>query len=337
MVRISPSCVLLKNRPAAAPDLPVAFEKPLTLYDRQCLQVGQVAGVDTQQLLVVVHGRHDERHRLRLVLLFRCCQIEAFPEFLSGVRPVNDLVTPNHVANEARTLRNGVAGVLVDPPRNELRNPAISVRVAGRSNERPDAAGRTVTGQHIEENLLAEMRQLVEADLADLSALPVVQLFRTLDVREGHLGNLVAVLISKRPRAVGDFALCPVDTVVHLLGFIPQTALGENLLVVLPEDRAAEALDILVSQRRQQQAVGLAAAGRSAVDADVRRGCKKLLLRAELRLQHTDFSLRTLAGRHRPCRLRGDRSEHLRNQRRRRGRLPAAAPTGYACGCSANT
>ena len=56
------------------------------------------------------------------------------------------------------------------------------------------------------------MRQLVEADLADLSALPVVQLFRTLDVREGHLGNLVAVLISKRPRAVGDFALCPVDT-----------------------------------------------------------------------------------------------------------------------------
>src|SRR5258708_40244355 len=62
-------------------------------------------------------------------------------------------------------------------------------RIARRADIRPDAAGRAVAADHVEELMRREMRQFVETDQRDLSALPVVDGGFKLQVRKLDLAG----------------------------------------------------------------------------------------------------------------------------------------------------
>src|SRR5207248_11714032 len=80
-------------------------------------------------------------------------------------------------------------GLRVDPPRQEVGNPTVRVRVARGADVRPHAAGRAVAADHVEELMRREMRQFVETDQRDLSALPVVDGGFKLKVRKLDLAG----------------------------------------------------------------------------------------------------------------------------------------------------
>lgn len=72
---------------------------------------------------------NDTRARLGL---FISCQVELLPQVLLSVGPIHFLIPADEPAYFAASFFNRVAAVLVNPPRYEVRYPAINVRVAGR-------------------------------------------------------------------------------------------------------------------------------------------------------------------------------------------------------------
>src|ERR1700730_16163883 len=93
------------------------------------------------------------------------------------------------IAQNAGTLGDRKPGLRVDPPRQEVGDPAVRVRVARRTDIRPHATGRAVAADHVEELMRREMRQFVETDQCDLSALPVVDGGFKLQVRKLDLAG----------------------------------------------------------------------------------------------------------------------------------------------------
>ena len=93
------------------------------------------------------------------------------------------------------------------------------------------------------------MGQLVKANLADLRALPLVDILISLDVSEGHFGNDVSILVPEPPLASCKLRVRTTDAPVNLYGFIPKSALSKNLIEISAEDGTAEARDILVAER----------------------------------------------------------------------------------------
>ncbi len=65
-------------------------------------------------------------------------------------------------------LLNGITGILVNPPGNQILYPAIRIRLHVAPNIRPDTTCASVTRQHIQEHVLREMGQLIESDVTDL-------------------------------------------------------------------------------------------------------------------------------------------------------------------------
>ena len=70
---------------------------------------------------------------------------------------------------------------------------------------------------------------------------------------------------------------------VHLLALIPEAALGAHLGRGPPEDDRAEPGDVRPLERGEEEAKGLTAPGRSAVDSDVGVGAEEVGLRSGLR------------------------------------------------------
>src|SRR5438477_10224590 len=61
----------------------------------------------------------------------------------------------------------------------------VGVGVAGRTDVRPDAAGRAVAADHVKELMRREMGQFVETDQGNLSPLPVID--RAVELQVGEL------------------------------------------------------------------------------------------------------------------------------------------------------
>ena len=93
------------------------------------------------------------------------------------------------MAQNTGPLGDRQPGLLVDPPRQELGDPAVRIGVARRTDVGPDTAGRAVAADHVEELAHGEMRQLIEADQCDLRALPVVDRGVELQMRELDLAG----------------------------------------------------------------------------------------------------------------------------------------------------
>ena len=193
--------------------------------------------------------RGDEGDRARLLPFFLRLEVKLFPELLPGVRPVQRFIPADEPPDLAAALLDGVSRVLIYPPFDELRHPAIRIRVAGGPDKRGHAAGGAVTGQHVEERLFGEVGQLVKSDLTDLGALPFVDIFIPLDMGEGHLRDDVSVLVPEPPLTSRNLRVSPSDATVDLHGLVPKAALGKNLIEIAAEDGASEAGHILVPQR----------------------------------------------------------------------------------------
>jgi hypothetical protein len=107
----------------------------------------------------------------------------------SGLSPQTSLSLTR--TNQRRTpLRSGNrnAGFLVDPPFDELGDPAVGVGIAGGADVGADPAHRAVPADHVPELLGGEVRQLVEADERDLRPLPIEDGLVVLEVAEADRG-----------------------------------------------------------------------------------------------------------------------------------------------------
>jgi hypothetical protein len=89
-------------------------------------------------------------------------RVSCEPEDDIGAFALRDSIVLRHVgrvanftavflAQNAGTLGDRKPGLRVDPPRQEVGDPAVRVRVARRTDIRPDAAGRAVAADHVEE------------------------------------------------------------------------------------------------------------------------------------------------------------------------------------------
>jgi len=63
------------------------------------------------------------------------------------------------MAQHPGSLGDRKPALRVDPPRQEIGDPAIGVWVAGRTNVRLDATGRAVAADHVKELMSRKMRQ----------------------------------------------------------------------------------------------------------------------------------------------------------------------------------
>src|SRR5690606_20098763 len=100
------------------------------------------------------------------------------------IAPDQRLLIADEPAEDARAVSNRIARLGIDPPPDQIGDPAIRIRVAGRPHIRPRRTGRTVAAEEIEKLRLAEMRQLIEADEGELRPLPVELVLLMLQMRE---------------------------------------------------------------------------------------------------------------------------------------------------------
>ena len=110
-------------------------------------------------------------------------------QLLGPIGPDGLLRDADVIAQHTGALGDRQPGLRVDPPRQEVGDPAVGVGVAGRADVGPHAAGRAVAADHVEELMRREMRQFVETDQRDLRALPVVDGAVELQVRELDLAG----------------------------------------------------------------------------------------------------------------------------------------------------
>src|SRR5215469_4099168 len=268
--------------PGGRPDLPIAAEQPLALERRQRQQPGVVIGVGPEQDRVVEHGCRDKRDADRPWRLEARRQMlrlwQMLHQFLGPVGPDRLLGDTDVVTQHTSPLGDRQSALRVDPPRQEVGDPAIGVRVAGGADVRLDAAGRAVAADHVEELMRGEMGQFIKADQRDLSALPVKDRAVELQVRELDLAAAPPA-----PLAHSDVR-GSAEPGIEVLALIPQPAGVGDLRCRAPEEHRGEVCDPRgVAQRFEDQSDGLSAACRAAIDADVGRAAEKVGLRSGLR------------------------------------------------------
>ena len=202
----------------------------------------------------------------------------ASPPAVGGIAPTPRADQPRW--SSPRRGRNSAApgplgdrqpGLRVDPPRQEVGDPAVGVGVAGSANIGPHAAGRAVAADHVEELVRREMRQLVETDQRDLRTLPVIDGAVELQVREFDLA-------APRPAPLAHSDVWrSANPGIEFLALIPQSAGIGDLRCGAPEEHRGEVRDPGgVAQRLQDQPDRFSAAGRPAVDADIGRAPKEV-------------------------------------------------------------
>ncbi len=178
----------LEIEPGRQPDLPIAAQQPLALEQRQRQQPGEIFRVDPQQSGIVEHRRSDEGDAdwPRRVDAWRKI-LRPYHVLHQVFRPIgpNDLFRDADViAQNAGPLEDRKPALWINPPCQELGDPTVRVRVAGRPNVRLDATVRAVAADHVEELMGREVGQLVETDQRDLGALPAVDRDPKLQMRE---------------------------------------------------------------------------------------------------------------------------------------------------------
>src|SRR5262249_40182642 len=158
-------------------DLPIAAQQPLALEQRQRQQPGEIFRVDLHQSGVVRYPRRDECDAdwsgcidaWRVILWPR----QMLHQVFRSISPNELFSNAEVIAQDRGPLEAWKPGLLINPPCQEVRNPAVRVRVACRSDVRFDTAGRAVTADHVKKLMGREMCQFVETDQCNLSALPV--------------------------------------------------------------------------------------------------------------------------------------------------------------------
>ena len=170
-----------------------------------------------------------------------------FLQLLNAPGKVYRVVQDAHIPHLSAALRDGIAGVLVNPPRYKISHPAIRIGIAGGSNIGPDAASGAVSAQHIEELFSGKVCQLVKAEVTNFCALPALQVIIACDVGEVQAGTT-----SKRPVQLRGHSRHSIrNKVVNLVAGIPEAALGGDLRVVVTEDNTAKTLYASVPQALQ--------------------------------------------------------------------------------------
>ena len=76
-----------------------------------------------------------------------------------------------------------------------------------------------------------------------------MDIFISLNVGKGYLGNDVPILVPEPPLASCVLRVRSTHTSVNLHRFVPEAALGKNLIEIAAEDGAAKAGNILVAER----------------------------------------------------------------------------------------
>jgi len=177
--------------PGGRPDLPIAAKQPLALEQWQRQQPGEIVRVDPQQRRVVEHFGRNERDADRPRKLEAGRQLlrprQVLHQLFRAIGPHDVAGNADVVAQNAGALGDRQPGLRVDPPRQEIGNPTVRVRVAGGADVGPHATGRAVTADHVEELMRGEMRQLIETNEGNLRAPPVVDRGVELQVREFDL------------------------------------------------------------------------------------------------------------------------------------------------------
>jgi len=108
-------------------------------------------------------------------------------QFFWPIGPFDLAGNADVIAQNPGPLGDGLPALRVNPPRQEVGDPAVRIRIAGGTDVRPDPAGRAVAADHVEELMRREMRQLIETNQRDLSALPIVNSGFKLQVRKFDL------------------------------------------------------------------------------------------------------------------------------------------------------
>jgi len=178
---------------------------------------------------------------------------------------------PNVIAQHAGAFEDWQPGIRVDPPRQEIGDPALGVGVARRADVRPHAAGRAVAADHVEELMRRKMRQLIKTEQGDLSALPIID--GAVELQMGKLD-----LAAARPAPLASAKVRgATEPRIELSALIPQSARIGDLRRGAPEEYRGEVRNPAgMTQGLQDQPDGLPAARSATVDADVGRGSQKL-------------------------------------------------------------
>ena len=111
--------VPLEVEPCRRTDLPVAAQETFLLDEAQSVQRCQIAWVRFQKDLVVEDAGANER---RALAEFRA-DAELCGQFIRRIGPMDFSVDADEVPQESRALRDGIASILVNPPRDEARHP----------------------------------------------------------------------------------------------------------------------------------------------------------------------------------------------------------------------
>ena len=129
----------------------------------------------------------DERNGLDLVAFLECAQVEGFPQFLSCICPMRDIVFADEIPQLTALAFVSIARLWVNPPVNKFSHPTFPIRIAGGSNVWCNATGRTITREHIEKLALREVNQLIKHQQRYLSALVVILLLLIEHIGESNL------------------------------------------------------------------------------------------------------------------------------------------------------
>ena len=229
--------------------LPVAVEQPRPLHRRQGQQIGQIAGVRGGQGCVVRQPRRHKGRRLGGQVRI------AAVELGQVVGPDQGVVDPHEPAQPPGAISARQPGLLVQPPGDEARDPAVGIRVAGGADVGPHPAGGAVAADQIPELAGREVGQLVEADQRRLRALPVVDGLVVLQVGEAD-----ARPARKAPLQGGAESLRAQQR-IEPFALVPQPALVAHLHRRAAEDHRTEAGVPHVAQGLHQQRPGLPPAG----------------------------------------------------------------------------
>ena len=160
--------------------------------------------------------------------------VEVLHQLVGPISPDGLLRDADVITQHTGALGNRQPGLRVDPPPQEVGDPAVGIGVAGAANVRPHAAGRAVAADHVEELVRRKMRQLVETDQRDLRALPVVDGAVELQVRElDPAGTRPAPLAHSDMRD-------PAEAGVEVFALIPQPAGIGDLRGRAPEKHGGE-------------------------------------------------------------------------------------------------
>ena len=157
--------------------LPVAAQQARAFDPRQSFELCEVARIGVDEHAVIRQLCADERdaHRVRIRMLR--------DQFLARICPIRDVVFAKEPTKISHAFGNRIAFV-IDPIREERREPAIRRRVARRAHVRRNAARRTYSREQVEKLILGEVLHFIETEQSDLGAVESAHGLVAGDVRE---------------------------------------------------------------------------------------------------------------------------------------------------------